>query len=160
MIVLGIDPGAKGALVTCKKMSVDPEIYSMGKNYTDIHDKILEIRNTCQPDRIVAYCEQVGGYAGGAGAPGSAMFNFGMGYGAILTSLYALGIPVTLVTPKKWQKHYQMNKETDEKKADWKRRLAFKARQLYPTIKFNQDVADAVLIWHYACYCERTQQNT
>lgn len=152
---MSIDPGAKGGIAIGERTDHSPIIYKMPANYIETAF-LLKNLHAGIPMNIHAYCEQVGGYAGGKGAPGSAMFNFGMGYGGILTALYILDIPVTLVTPKKWQKFFQMSKNKEESKTEWKRRLAFKARQLYPQMTFNQDVADAVLIWHYAKQMERT----
>ena len=49
--------------------------------------------------------ERVGGMPGNGG---SAMFNFGKGYGHLQMALLALHIPTEDVTPNKWEKTYQL----------------------------------------------------
>jgi hypothetical protein len=97
-----------------------------------------------------AYLEQVGGYVGGAGAPGSAMFNFGQNYGQIIGILAAYQIPFTLVRPQKWQGALSLGNSKGMSKTEWKNKLKAKAQQLFPSSKITLATADAALIWHAA----------
>jgi hypothetical protein len=84
--------------------------------------------------------EKVGGYTGGTGQPGSAMFKFGMGYGFIQGALMTLGARIELVAPQAWQK--AMGCLTKGDKNVSKRR----AQELFPTLKVTHATADALLI--------------
>lgn len=135
------------------------------------------IEPLCQPkgfqQNAAAYVEEVGGYIGGAGAPGSAMFNFGEGYGVIQGILTVLRIPYTLVRPQRWQKELGLgNKEkvraekicggiitTEERKRvaalksaakkEWKNKLKARAEREYPHLKVTLANCDALLILSY-----------
>jgi len=101
------------------------------------------------PQGLVAYVEEVGGYCGAA-MPGSAMFNFGRNFGFILGVLAARGIRVELVKPQKWQKHFGLGtvKESGGK-TPWKNKLKAKAQQLFPHLDITLKTADALLILEY-----------
>ena len=92
--------------------------------------------------------ERVGGMPGNGG---SAMFNFGKGYGHLQMALLALGIPVEDVTPNKWEKAYQLGSSGKYSKTEWKNRLKSKAQQLFPSLgkKITLATCDALLICEY-----------
>ena len=94
--------------------------------------------------------ERVGGYIGGAGAPGSAMFNFGQGFGFILGCCAMANMPVSLVMPQKWQKALSLGSKKDYDK-QWKNHLKERAQQMYPNCigTITLKTADALLILNY-----------
>ncbi len=80
----------------------------------------------------------------------SSSFNFGTNYGIWQGIFAAFQIPVTLVTPEKWQK--EMTGKNDG--ADTKERALNVARRLYPGTDFfkrkkDHNRADATLIANY-----------
>lgn len=179
--ILAIDPGASGALavhhhdgtVQAIKMPDTPrdvcDFIDVAHSHALIHG--------CQ---IRCYMEQVWGFIGGEGMPGSAGFNFGQGYGEIIGILTHAKIPFILVTPNKWQKPLSLPATGREKgqytgltveqhKAESKRvssansqlkrahkaRLKELAQRYYPSEKVTLSTCDALLILQYALKEER-----
>lgn len=157
---IGVDPGASGGLA-----AVDAEggIYTAKMPGTDVD--VLEwfrawaMRQT--PLLVpVAVLEKVGGYVGGDGQPGSAMFKFGAGYGALRMALCAVGIPYDEVQPSVWQRAVGVSSRKKgkrvkgkmvggESKTQYKNRLKQRAQQLYPGVEVTLATCDALLIAHY-----------
>jgi hypothetical protein len=109
---------------------------------------VIELLESIRPS--VCVIEEVGGYAGGAGAPGSAMFNFGRGYGFIIGVMMATKIPIELIRPQKWQKSFGVGTKASCKSSTvWKNKLKSKAQQLFPSQKVTLKTADALLILSY-----------
>ena len=85
------------------------------------------------------------------GQGGSAMFNFGKGYGNLEMALLALKIPTVSVTPQVWQKALQLGTRSKTmSKTEWKNKLKAKAQQLFPYLKITLAISDALLICEYA----------
>ena len=102
---------------------------------------------------ISAVMEQVGGYIrprgkDGGAQPGSAMFNFGEGFGFLRGVLMGLGIPLRMVRPQEWQKQLCLGAPAD--KSARKRALKSKAQELYPGLKPTLKTCDALLILDWA----------
>jgi len=149
MIYVGIDPGATGALVAMHDGDVDWT--AMPHTMHDILEWMKD--RTSRGDYCYAVIEKVGGYVRGAEMPGSAAFNFGKGYGALLMALCAAGIPHEEVTPQVWMRGLNIPpRKKGEARKDWKNRLKAKAQQLFPREKATLVTADALLI---AEYCRR-----
>ena len=73
------------------------------------------------------------------------MFNFGQTFGAIKGICAALGLPITLVRPSKWKKHFDLiNSSKDASRT--------KVIELYPSLshqltkKKDVNKSDAILI--------------
>lgn len=145
MTILAIDPGASGGLVYGLAPYKEPVSHTMPET---VHDLAELLRNASFEGPIHAAVELVGGYVGGVGAPGSAMFNFGQNFGQILGILAALQIPFTLVRPQAWQKALSLGTSKGLTKTQWKNRLKAKAQQLYPQSKITLATSDAFLIYH------------
>ena len=147
--IIGIDPGAKGAIVVWTEQDT-MEIHKMPETPQDVYDllKVYQSNSVC-------YLEKVGGMPG---MGGSAMFNFGRGFGHIEMALLALQIPTEIVTPQKWQKELQMGNKGDRSKSEWKNHLKERAQQLFPGKKFTLDTADAALICEYGKRKEKVNQ--
>ena len=144
--VLGIDPGAKGGFAW-RNIDGQHFVSKMPDTPGDVCEALREIY--VSNPHMVAIMEKVGGYTGGAGAPGSAMFNFGHGVGFMEGVIMALGIPLELCTPQKWQKHFQLGTRGDLSKTEWKNKAKAEAQRRYPEIKVTLDVSDALLIMAY-----------
>lgn len=146
-LIIGIDPGVGGGIA----------IYSMTKkqlvNVVKMPPTPQELFSFLKKHSLDAYCylEKVGGMPGQGG---SAMFNFGKGYGHLEMALLALRIPTETVTPQKWQKEFQLGSRGKMSKTDWKNKLKAKAQQLFPNYTVTLAIADAMLI---ALYGSRQQ---
>ena len=117
MIILGIDPGAGGALAFCdfEKGLLDivdmptVQVKRMKTVKREISPAMLAaIINARRPD--VAWLEKVGAMPGNGG---SSMFQFGRGVGMIEGVLAALEIPTHYITPAKWQRGVQQREGKD-----------------------------------------------
>ena len=152
-IYVGIDPGAKGAIAMCC-LEYGHRVFKLSAKLDDgrqpdivlAHRLLTTHRAFGQP--VVAYLEEVGGFIAGRPAPGSAMFNFGTGYGRIQGAFEALGLPYRLVRPQVWQKGISGVAGLQGK--DRKRALCAEARRLYPDLNPTLETCDAILLMHYA----------
>lgn len=175
--IISCDPGASGGLACFIYGQV--RAIKMPETTADVCDFFREVLSETPRNETRCFLEKVGGFMGGGGQPGSAMFNFGQGYGEIIGILTALQIPFELVTPQRWQKAlalgtkekttklYTVTPEeaAEEKKrvtqanarhkTEWKNKLKEKAQQLYPSLKVTLATADALLILEYG----RRQEN-
>ena len=107
-MILAIDPGASGALAFFSVATGTLDVVDMpvmeitrnGKTKREISPTLLanEIR---QRRPSVAVLERVGAMPG-QGV--SSMFQFGRGVGMVEGVIGALGLPLTYVTPRAWQK--------------------------------------------------------
>ena len=150
VVYVGVDPGASGGLAAICNGYV--EVVDMPETERDVWQWING-KSWIFGDRSFACVEQVSGFVGGGGQPGSAMFKFGQSYGMLRAFLIACHIPFDQVTPQRWQKALGCgNRARGESKTDWKRRLKAKAQQLFPEASVTQANADALLI---AEYCRR-----
>lgn len=140
--IIAIDPGKSGGMAYTKDEQIELVTF---KNMTqgDIVDALRQLYIELRVPNVIM--EKVGGFIGGKGT-GPAMFNFGLGVGLIHGAVQAMGMPLELVTPRKWQKQYQIS----DKGMDRKRRLKERAQQLYPHLHITLDTCDALLLHHYA----------
>lgn len=118
---------------------------------------------------VSACIEKVGGYIGGGPpcpvcrqprnrSPGSSMFKFGEGYGALQAFLIATDISSEEVTPQKWQKAMGIStKKKSESKTEFKNRIKSRAQAIYPSLKITLATCDALLI---ATYWKRKNEGT
>ena len=140
---IGIDPGDQGGIAV---LSADGSVVEVAKIPTTPMD-VLDFLSKYKDD---SYCilARVGGLPGQGG---SAMFNFGKGYGHLQMALLALGIPTNDVTPNKWEKSFQLGSSGKYGKTEWKNRLKAKAQQLFPSLgrKITLATCDALLIAEY-----------
>lgn len=146
--ILAIDPGASGGLV---------QLYTNGAVIAqampddgDLRDIVEEWATLTRKEgtQTVCFLELVGGFIAGNAAPGSAMFNFGSGYGYIRGLLAANRIVTHLVRPQAWQVGIPGVKGQKEK-AVRKRALKEHAARLFPLVKVTLSTADALCIADY-----------
>jgi hypothetical protein len=154
--ILAIDPGASGGVV---------ELYPDGRAIAiampedaDLRDQIDYFARSAiyEGDQAVAYLELVGGFIAGNRLPGSAMFNFGSGWGFIRGLLAAYRIETHLVRPQTWQAGIPGIARVKDKPVR-KRALKAHAARLFPTLKVTLLTADALCIADYARRVEGTK---
>jgi len=145
MIVIGIDPGQKGAFAAMHGDQII--LHQMPDNALDIVALLYSYK---EQDTCHVFLEKAQSMPG-QGV--SSVFNYGVGFGTILGILAALKIPHTLVHPKTWCKVMHSGTTADDAKA----RSLEAARRLYPDVQLvrprcrNPDLGfvDAILIAGY-----------
>jgi crossover junction endodeoxyribonuclease RuvC len=148
MLIVGIDPGASGAIVLLQD-NVPIEwmmmpTYQVGSAKRVNAAELTDFMDMAKyPDHV--YIEQVHAMPG-QGV--TSMFNFGHSCGTVMGVLGALGLPHTMVTPQKWKKAAGLiGTDKDASRA--------RAIQLWPTWRDldtkarGQAYADAALIARY-----------
>lgn len=138
-----IDPGKSGGIAVrypCDNVLAFPMPATEG----DLRDLFVRLYNPDNP--TVAYVEKVGGYIGGPGAPGSAMFNFGRNFGFILGAFASLYIRTELITPQQWQKRLSLGTSKGMRPVEWKNKLKEEAQRRFPDLTVTLKTADALLI--------------
>ena len=154
MIIFGIDPGLSGAIAILHKKKVlnlhEMPVMSDGKKnkkqlnsaqLVNIINEYLRIDN----EEFAVVLEQVNAMPG-QGV--TSMFNFGQSFGAIKGVCAALKLPIYLVRPSKWKKHFELiNSSKDASRT--------KVIQMYPNLskdlakKKDVNKSDAILIARY-----------
>lgn len=145
--ILAIDPGANGGIAHYLdgRVIVEPMPGTDG----DIRDVLINW--LAQSD--VVYIEKVGGYIGGKGAPGSAMFNFGRNVGFLHGLIASMNVRCIEVPPQRWQKTIQAGTSKTHG-TRWKAHLKGIAQQRQPGIFITLKTADAVLLLEHAMLSE------
>lgn len=147
--IIAIDPGKNGGIA----------IYSFEKH------KLVEVaKMPPTPQELlsflrfyqfnsVCYLEKVGGLPG---MGGSAMFNFGKGFGHIEMALLCAKIPTNEILPQKWQKFLSLGTKGSKSTSEWKNKLKARAEQLFPDAgKITLATSDALLILKYGIENEK-----
>ena len=152
-MVIGIDPGLSGAIAVLKDKKVlclfDMPVMAEGKkNKRQLNSaQLVNIikKNIDKDDEISMVVEQVNAMPG-QGV--TSMFNFGQTFGAIKGVCAALDLPIFLVRPSKWKKHFELiNSSKDASRT--------KAIEMYPSLsdqlskKKDVNKSDAILIARY-----------
>jgi crossover junction endodeoxyribonuclease RuvC len=158
--VLGIDPGAKGALalledgrlVTVRDMPTRKHTLAGGTVKTRI-DPVALAGIVQRMDPHAVYLEQVNSHSG-EGAAGA--FSFGRGVGVIEGVLGSLGLQATEVPPATWKGRVGVRKAVDEAtgRVDRKGPAKVRAAKTWPAhaealLKARADKAEAALIAWY-----------
>lgn len=137
-LYLGLDPGMKGGIGFVRE-----DGFAWGEKMPTTDSDILSVIGDvmgCGDYEPFALLELVHSMPG-QGV--SSSFSFGEGYGKLQMALAALQIPYERVTPQKWQKALgcltKGNKNISKAKA----------QELFPSIKINHSIADALLIAEY-----------
>ena len=140
MIILGIDPGASGAVAFYGTTGGvngygGIETCALSGTERDVSNFLVQFRNG-----TFAYIEKVHSMPRQGVA---SSFKFGMSYGFLRGCLISLGIPFEEVTPQRWQKAMGCLSKGD------KNVTKARAQQLFPEIKITHAIADALLIAEY-----------
>lgn len=145
--ILAIDPGLSGGLAYLGVSGI--VLNSMPATDQDVCVLVM--------DRLaisdVVYIEKVGGYVGGKGAPGSAMFSFGRNVGFLHGLIAASRTRVIEVPPQRWQKTIGAGTKVTHG-SQWKSHLKQIAQQRQPNQVITLKTADAVLILEHAMISE------
>jgi Holliday junction resolvasome RuvABC endonuclease subunit len=156
--VLGIDPGAAGALALVQGHTI--RIYDMpslsvrrGRSDKDEIDgwALMALLRDLQPE--VAYIEQVGGIEGQSA---SSAFNFGRAAGAPEYLLMGMGVRFARVSPIRWKKALRIKSGKDDARIEAMRRWPFMAAEFR---KRRPDFAEAALIAEYGRLEERDRHD-
>ena len=152
MLIIGIDPGIKGAICILKDGVVidvfDMPVMPVGKknksqvNGSQIYNEIQKVIENKDKQDIKVVIEQVSAMPG-QGV--TSMFNFGQSYGVLKGIFSAMQIPMDFVSPVKWKKYYNLiNTQKDSSRT--------KAIEFFPYIsaklsrKKDVNKSDAILI--------------
>ena len=152
MLIIGIDPGIKGAICILKDGVVinvfDMPVMPVGKknksqvNGSQIYNEILKVIENEGKQDVKVVIEQVSAMPG-QGV--TSMFNFGQSYGVLKGIFSAMQIPMDFVSPVKWKKYFNLiNTQKDTSRT--------KAIEFFPYIsaklsrKKDANKADAILI--------------
>ena len=162
MLIIGIDPGIKGAICILKDGVVinvfDMPVMPVGKknksqvNGSQIYNEILKVIENEGKQDVKVVIEQVSAMPG-QGV--TSMFNFGQSYGVLKGIFSAMQIPMDFVSPVKWKKYFNLiNTQKDSSRT--------KAIEFFPYIsaklsrKKDANKADAILI---ASFYYQNQKN-
>ena len=162
MLIIGIDPGIKGAICILKDGVVidvfDMPVMPVGKknksqvNGSQIYNEILKVTKNEDKQDVKVVIEQVSAMPG-QGV--TSMFNFGQSYGVLKGIFSAMQIPMDFVSPVKWKKYFNLiNTQKDSSRT--------KAIEFFPYIsaklsrKKDANKADAILI---ASFYHQNQKN-
>ena len=162
MLIIGIDPGIKGAICILKDGVVidvfDMPVMPVGKknkfqvNGSQIYNEILKVIENENKQDVKVVIEQVSAMPG-QGV--TSMFNFGQSYGVLKGIFSAMQIPMDFVSPVKWKKYFNLiNTQKDSSRT--------KAIEFFPYIsaklsrKKDANKADAILI---ASFYHQNQKN-
>jgi len=145
---LGIDPGSSSgciAFITPYNKDLITATIEFSKYTT--REWFTELQDLSADYDLTAVLEKVHGMPG-MGVQSVTAFAKNVGH--IEMALIALRIPFKEITPQTWMKYYNLKKEKDESKPDWKRRLREHLQRIMPDFKVTNDNADAMLIAYYA----------
>ena len=154
MTIIGIDPGAGGAMaIWDKKISKIYKCPADTETMADIIKESLYINRAKNVREVFAYIELVHAMPHDGR---SSLFKFGTNYGKWLGILGAYKVPTTLVSPQKWMKYWKdkLNIELPKDKSSRKRALKEIASH-YTDKKVTLYNADAILIAMYGLYDKR-----
>lgn len=149
-VLVAVDPGASGAVaVRCPDGKIFVVPFSDESSARDLFEATAEAAEA-EGNEILVFIEKVGGFVGGRGNPGNAMFNFGRNFGFYLGLCAAMRLRTELVSPNVWQKAFPTRAKSSEDKIAHKRELKEHAARLFPKIKVTLINADALLILEWA----------
>ena len=152
MLIIGIDPGIKGAICILKDGKIldvfEMPIMPVGKknksqvNGSQIYNEIRKVISNEDKKNIKVVIEQVSAMPG-QGV--TSMFNFGQSFGVLKGIFSAMQIPMDFISPVKWKKYFNLiNAQKDSSRT--------KAIEFFPYIssklsrKKDANKADAILI--------------
>ena len=151
MTIIGIDPGASGAVAIWDKGI--SKIYKCPKTANEMADIIIKTKHSEYVNKnqsIHAYIEKVHAFPHDGR---SSIFKFGQNFGQWIGILAACKVKTELVTPQRWMNYWKkkLNIELPKDKPERKRRLKELASN-YTDKKVTLYNADAILITMYGLY--------
>ncbi len=115
-VILGIDPGARGAIAVLGEEGTLIGLHDMPAIKIKVGKTIRErfsshgFRDLIKsiPHIKMVVIERVGGMKSDGG---SAAFTFGYACGGVEGVLVTLDIPIAFITPQRWKKHYSLSSD-------------------------------------------------
>ena len=152
MLIIGIDPGIKGAICILKNGKIlevfDMPIMPVGKknksqvNASQIYNEIQKVVINVDKKDIRVVIEQVSAMPG-QGV--TSMFNFGQSFGILKGICSAMQLPMFFVRPAKWKKYFNLiNSQKDASRTRAIEIFPYFSTQL--SKKKDSNKADAILI--------------
>ena len=150
MMYVGVDPGKEGGLCF---FDTEPQLLVSFAKITN-HEICQLLRDMRQAGDVKALIERVGV---GPSMPASGAFKFGKTAGILEGIMAGCEVPYDLVSPVKWQSHYNLVQKGMSRGSYEKKKLnRAKAQALYPALakRITNHTADALLIARFAWYME------
>ena len=142
---IAIDPGVNGGIAW--QGSALPSCMGMPDSDTEIAEEI-GLLYSMRPG-VKCIIEDVPKFVGRK-LPGSGMFVLGFNCGLVRGIAVSLRMPVILVRPQDWQKHFRLGSKGDSTTTEHKNKLKAEAQRRYPHLKVTLKTADALLMLAYA----------
>lgn len=142
-LVVGIDPGKRGAIAFINHEILEAEVYSI----SDFNFFVMLLKSKLD-EILIAGIEKQHSFPG-QGV--KSMFNLGFQYGMLIATLKILQIPFEEIPSQRWQK--EMLGAGRKKKKEIKELSLQKAKNLFPKLALkiakNHNFSDALLIAEY-----------
>jgi hypothetical protein len=143
---IAIDPGVNGGIAW--GATALSSCMGMPDSDTEIAEEI-GILYSMRPG-IKCIIEDVPKFVGEA-LPGAKIFPLAFNCGLVRGIAVSLRMPVILVRPQDWQKHFRLGTKGDTSgTTEWKNKLKAEAQRRYPHLKVTLKTADALLLLAYA----------
>ncbi len=149
MIIVGIDPGITGAIAFVdhhRNYNVeDIPVMAKGKGTSKVRNQVngAALKSLLMTEPVGRVCIERVSSMPGQGA--ASIFSLGDTFGCIRGVCAALGLPVDIITPQQWKKHYKLGSDKEVVRA--------KAIELFPDAplgrKKDHNRAEALLIARY-----------
>ena len=158
MTIIGIDPGASGALCFTNSKEKDMHTHKCHKLISGRRLTVSMALNAYKTKEAIAYIEKVHAMPHDGR---SSLFKFGVNYGIWLGILDAKGIKTIEVSPQKWMKWWEtklgikLPKEKKDRKNKLKEIASDYIDNEQKTTLWN---ADSILITMYGVYTEKGEQ--
>ena len=153
---IGIDPGScSGCIAMIFKIEDQTRYKTIEFSKYTTREWFEELKSLVTDTECNTILEKVHGMPG-MGVQSISAFMKNVGH--IEMALLALDIPFVEITPQSWMKYYNLKKEKDESKSDWKRRLREYLQRIMPDFKVTNDTADAMLLAYYAMKHDKEQE--
>lgn len=142
--VIGIDPGENGGIAIIDYNGSLVEAVKMPQTPADILNYLKDFDFDSE---VVCYMESVG--YGMPRQSSKATATFARHNGHLEMALLACAIPTVMVTPARWQKHFNLGAKKGEGKTSHKNRIKAFAQTRFANIKVTLATADALAIASY-----------
>ena len=150
-IIIGIDPGASGAITYAKlkdnKLITTPEVIAMPKDFEEMNKTFRELTEGF--DRCLCFIEKVNVRPSDMhGGKAFSMMKLIKNYDRIKDVMRLNKIGFIEVHPKTWQSYLKLNlsKGIKEEQKDRKNRYKLAAAEMFPTIRATLKNCDALLL--------------
>jgi hypothetical protein len=141
-----IDPGVSGGIAWDGDASL-ASCMGMPDSDTETAEEIA-LLYSMRPG-VKCVIEDVPKFVGRA-LPGSTIFPLAFNCGLVRGIAVSLRMPVILVRPQDWQKHFRLGSKGDSTTTEHKNKLKAEAQRRFPHLKVTLKTADALLMLAYA----------